>query len=248
MKVAITISGQPRKIYAGFKECKKYFLDKYDCDVYLHGWKDKTFHKYDFFNEGKLQNVYKPSENTYKNILNWYKPKKHLFEKGIQFDATDIKGYNNQRLNSQMGMFLSLKRVWDLVEESGIKYDYIIRTRYDLLFTHHVAADSPFLNDITQLDPNYVNTFGYSNQKTDPLNMDDRFAIGGYDVMKTYHNLFPTQIYYHFEDPKYDEWLTNLDKFVNETIIYYHCNEHYLPIAGIIDGNLDSNSGPKVIR
>jgi hypothetical protein len=148
MKIAMTISGQPRSADEGFIECKKWLLDKYDIDVYLHAWNDKEFFKYDFFNEGKIKHIYKPSEKLYSNILDWYQPKDYLFEKAIKFDATDIKGSNNQRLNSQLGMWMSLKRAWDLVEASGIKYDYVIRTRYDLKFTDHVSEDCPLINDI----------------------------------------------------------------------------------------------------
>jgi hypothetical protein len=212
MKIAMTISGQPRQYAAGFLECKKWFLDKYDIDVYLHSWVDKKFYKYDFFDEGKLQNTYTADENTYSEILELYKPKGYLFEKAINFDATDIKGSNNQRLNSQLGMWMSLKRAWDLLEESGIKYDYVIRTRFDLQFTDHVVESCPLISNITQLDPNQVNLFDYHNDNHRKLNVNDLFAIGGYDVMKVYHNLFIDQIYYHFTDPVYDEWLIGLDK------------------------------------
>ena len=42
MKVAICISGLPRNYEQGFKELKKWFLNKYDCDVYIHTWYDTT--------------------------------------------------------------------------------------------------------------------------------------------------------------------------------------------------------------
>ena len=243
----MTISGQPRQYAAGFLECKKWFLDKYDIDVYLHSWVDKKFYKYDFFDEGKLQNTYTADENTYSEILELYKPKGYLFEKAINFDATDIKGSNNQRLNSQLGMWMSLKRAWDLLEESGIKYDYVIRTRFDLQFTDHVVESCPLISNITQLDPNQVNLFDYHNDNHRKLNVNDLFAIGGYDVMKVYHNLFIDQIYYHFTDPVYDEWLTDLDKFVNETILMHHLNTYHVPFNRISTGKED-HSDAIVIR
>ena len=247
MKIAMTISGQPRQYAAGFLECKKWFLDKYDIDVYLHSWVDKKFYKYDFFDEGKLQNTYTADENTYSEILELYKPKDYLFEKAINFDATDIKGSNNQRLNSQLGMWMSLKRAWDLVEASGIKYDYVIRTRFDLQFTDHVVESCPLISNITQLDPNQVNLFDYTHDDHRILNVNDLFAVGGYDVMKIYHNLFIDEIYYHFIDPIYDEWLTNLDKFVNETILLHHLNTYHVPFNRISTGKED-HSDAIVIR
>ena len=247
MKIAMTISGQPRSAAEGFIECKKWLLDKYDIDVYLHAWEDKEFFKYDFFNEGKVQHVYKSSEKLYNNLLRWYQPKDYLFEQAIKFDATDIKGNNNQRLNSQLGMWMSLKRAWDLVEASGIKYDYIIRTRYDLEFTDHINEDCSLITDILNLDPNQVNLFDYTHDSHRVLNVNDLFAVGGYDVMKIYHNLFIDEIYYHFIDPIYDEWLTNLDKFVNETILLHHLNSYHVPINRIHPG-LEEDSDAIVIR
>lgn len=247
MKIAMTISGQPRQYAAGFLECKKWFLDKYDIDVYLHSWVDKEFYKYDFFDEGKLQNTYTANENTYSEILELYKPKGYLFEKAINFDATDIKGSNNQRLNSQLGMWMSLKRAWDLLEESNIKYDYVIRTRFDLQFTDYVIESCPLIFNITELDPNQVNLFDYNNDNHRKLNVNDLFAIGGYDVMKIYHNLFIDQIYYHFTDPVYDEWLIGLDKFVNETILMHHLNTYHVPFNRISTGKED-HSDAIVIR
>jgi hypothetical protein len=247
MKIAMTISGQPRQYAAGFLECKKWFLDKYDVDVYLHSWVDKEFHKYDFFDEGKLQTTYTATENNYNELLELYKPKDYLFEKAITFDVTDIKGINNQRLNSQLGMWMSLKRAWDLVEESGIKYDYVIRTRFDLKFTDLVVESCPLISNITELDPNQVNLFDYNSEDYRRLNVNDLFAIGGYDVMKIYHNLFSDEIYYHFLDSGYDQWLTGLDKFVNETILLHHLSTYHVPINRISAG-IDTHSDAIVIR
>jgi hypothetical protein len=142
---------------------------------------------------------------------------------------------------------MSLKRAWDLLEESGIKYDYVIRTRFDLQFTDHVIESCPLISNITQLDPNQVNLFDYHNDNHRKLNVNDLFAIGGYDVMKVYHNLFIDQIYYHFTDPVYDEWLTDLDKFVNETILMHHLNTYHVPFNRISTGKED-HSDAIVIR
>ena len=37
MKIAIIISGLPRCYKEGYEELKKWFLDKYDCDIYILG-------------------------------------------------------------------------------------------------------------------------------------------------------------------------------------------------------------------
>jgi hypothetical protein len=249
MKIALTISGQPRRYRHGFKELKRWFLDRYDIDVYMHAWVDKHFYKYDFFNEGKLQRVYNVDQNTYKNLLDWYQPKKHLFEKAIKFDATDLKGQNNQRLNSQMGMWLSLKRSWDLLENSGIKYDLVIKTRYDLLWTHRVAENCIFLEDITKVNPEAVNFFEYPDRWGMADQLNDTFAVGGYDVMKTYHNVFPEMLRTIFVNPEYYQYY--YDMFVNETLLRQHLRNHGVPICPIyhgFDGYRGLDGGCSIMR
>ena len=48
MKIAICISGQPRNFKHSYISLKKYFLDKYDCDIYFHSWKTPTFESTNF--------------------------------------------------------------------------------------------------------------------------------------------------------------------------------------------------------
>lgn len=248
MKIAMTVSGQPRRYKQGFKELKKWFLDKYDIDVYLHAWVGKEFHKYNFFDKGNLEKTYEVEDNLYDELLELYQPKDYLFEKSITFDATDTKGFNNQRLNSQMGMFMSLKRAWDLIEESGEKYDLYIRTRYDLLFTHNVANNCPFLTDITKLDPTKLNYFAYPPHWFTAEQINDYFAVGGYDVMKAYHNVFPHMLYTQFYDKEFE--MAYGDVFVNETLLYWHLKQFYIPMNGILSGFNDrgKDGGPQILR
>jgi len=235
MKIALILSGQPRRYRNGYKELKKWFLDRYNIDVYLHAWKAKEFHKFNFFNGGKLEKIHHVDENLYDNLVNWYQPKGYLFEKSIQFDGKDIKGQNNQRLNSQMGMWMSLKRAWDLVENSGIQYDLIFKTRYDLLFTHRVANNCPLLEDLTQLNPDYLHHFGYAPDWVHSnYQMNDQIAIGGYDVMKTYCNLFPQMLNTIFVDPLYSKDYE--DVFINETLIYHYLKINNTPMSPINSG------------
>ena len=185
MKIALLLSGQPRRYRNGYKELKKWFLDRYDIDVYLHAWEAKEFHKFNFFNRGKLEKIHHVDTDLYDNLVNWYQPKDYIFEKQIQFDKKDIKGKNNQRLNSQMGMWMSLKRSWDLMDKSEVQYDLIFKTRYDLLFTHRIANNCSLLEDLTQFNPEYLHYFGYADSWPHThYQMNDQIAIGGYNVMK----------------------------------------------------------------
>lgn len=235
MKIALLISGQPRRYRNGYQELKRWFLDRYNIDVYLHAWEAKEFHKYNFFNNGKLEKVHHVDENLYNNLIDWYQPKDYLFEKSIQFDKTDLKGKNNQRLNSQMGMWMSLKRAWDLMDTSGIKYDLIFKTRYDLLFTHRVANNCILLEDLTKFDPLKLHYFGYADDWPHTnYQMNDQIAIGGYDVMKTYCNLFPQMLNTIFVDPSYSN--NYEDIFINETLIFHYLKTNNIPMSPIDSG------------
>ena len=73
MKVAVCISGQPRNYKKGFLEIKKWFLDKYDCDVYIHTWYDtksifETGHDYlekkSFKNASRILRIEKQNMKT----------------------------------------------------------------------------------------------------------------------------------------------------------------------------------------
>ena len=201
----MTISGQPRRLEAGFYELNKHFLSKYDIDVYMHSWKDKYFYKYHY---GELIHSYESDPSAYDKALELYKPKDHLFEKGIRFDSYGIEDVG--RFDSHFGMTLSIKRAWDLLEKSGIKYDYVIRARFDLLFSHYNTPTHPYLTDITQLDPNKVYAFKKVYDRVGKYNINDQFGIGGYDVMKVYHNFFPRLIHYYFFNPEYKQMMNNI--------------------------------------
>lgn len=235
MKIALLISGQPRRYRNGYHELKKWFLDRYDIDVYLHAWEAKKFEKFNFFNGGKLEKTHHVNKDLYNNLIDWYQPKDYLFERHIQFDNANIMGKNNQRLNSQMGMWMSLKRSWDLMDQSGIHYDLIFKTRYDLLFTHRVANNCPLLEDLTQLDPTKLHYFGYDDSwPHTEYQMNDQIAISGYDIMKTYCNLFPQMLNTIFVDPLYNNNYD--DVFVNETLIYHHLKTNNIPMSPIDSG------------
>ena len=45
MKVAIAISGLPRKVEEGYNQFWKQIIEKYNADVYLHFWEDEEYEK-----------------------------------------------------------------------------------------------------------------------------------------------------------------------------------------------------------
>jgi len=229
MKVAICISGQPRNYKKGFIELKKWFLDKYDCDVYIHTWYDtkaifETGHDY------LEHKSYSFSEKDYNNLLKLYKPKAYEFQKPIVFDETNILGTHcKYKLNNILSASYSIHTCYNLVKESGIEYDYIIRYRFDLQFTDYISPDCIFLKDITQLDPNKYNTFKYPEIDGFPTRtseIDDQFIVSGMEVAEVYSNYFSYILNYVYMDEEFGEWLKTVtrtaDKIVAESLLKYH--------------------------
>ena len=226
MKVAISISGLPRCYKEGYEELKKWFLDKYDCDIYIHTWYDtktifKTGHNF-------APNIgYNFTEEDYQNILDLYQPKNHTLQKPIPFDVNSIISRLGIKLNVSLSSFYSLQHSFNLIKESGIEYDYIIRTRFDLKFTDYISPECTFLKDISLLDPNQLNYFQYSDDPTIRIaEMDDLFAIGGFKVMNVYCNTFSYVLNYLYMNQEYKEWLNNLvsdpEPLVNESLLKFH--------------------------
>lgn len=71
----------------------------------------------------------------------------------------------------------AMKRAWKIMEGDGFKPDWVIRLRPDCWFHNDIE-------DFDKCDPNaiYVPTFHNF------FGLNDRFAFGGYEVMKVYMN------------------------------------------------------------
>jgi len=252
MKVAVCISGQPRNYEQGYLELKKWFLDRYDCDVYIHTWYDtstlfKTGHN---FSPNKS---YTFIEEDYQNILELYKPKFHRFQRPIIFDSTDITSGLGIKLNVSLANFYSIQASYNLIAHSNIKYDLVIRTRFDLQFTDYISPECIFLKDITKVNPNTLNYFAYSEEQSGRLlEIDDLFAVSSPKIMKTYCDVFPWILYYLFIDTKYKQWiesyasLENPIYLVNESLLKWHLLSNHIELNPI--SSLGSNWTPFILR
>ena len=242
MKIAIIISGLPRCYKEGYEELKKWFLDKYDCDIYIHTWYDtktifKTGHNF------SLNKDYKFTEEDYQNILELYQPKNYTFQKPIPFDVNGIISKLGVKLNVSLSSFYSLQHSFNLIKESGIEYDYIIRTRFDLKFTDYISPECVFLKDISLLNPNQLNYFQYSDDPTIRIaEIDDLFAVGGFEVMDVYCNTFSYVLNYLYMNQEYKEWLNNLvldpELLVNESLLKFHLFKNNIslnPVPGLTE-------------
>jgi hypothetical protein len=253
MKVAVCVSGQPRNYEQGYHELKKWFLDKYDCDVYLHTWKDVNStmgggHKFSTPIE------YQFTENDYTQISELYNPVKSHFQLPIPFDTTEIKGHLGYKLHNILSGYYSVYACNKLLQDSGNKYDYVIRTRFDLSFTDYISPECLFLKDITQLELNGVNVFQYpivNGYTTRISEVDDLFVVGSMDIINSYSNCFSYMLKYIYMDEEYPKWLEtvvsgNPDKLCPESLLKYHLIQNDVKINYI--DSLTDNFTAHILR
>ncbi len=162
MKVALLLSGLPRKVQEGYDKYWRHIINNYDTDVYLHYWNDEEFEK----------------------VLDVYKPIKYICEEPFKF--TDYKSgiispnddksrplpqYDVDGNFRGFPMIYSWQQVWSLV--SG-NYDLIIRSRYDLGW--HIPI---VLNNINPTKINVTNYHWINNHI-----LDDNLLITNQSLMK----------------------------------------------------------------
>jgi hypothetical protein len=237
MKIAICISGQPRNFKQSYESLKKYFLDKYDCDIYFHTWKTPNFESTNF---GFGNNQYSLTENNYNDLIQLYNPKKYILEAPILFDASNYKcPIWRQPLNNTLSMFYSLYRAFQLIEDS---YDYVVRTRFDIDYSKF-NLELPKNNIIL---PKWNTDIRVSHR-----GYYDVFAIGTQADMKIYSGVFSNVISYISND---EEFLTFLQggwpgqdsPLRNEYLLKWHLLKNKINVQEI--PTLEEQSDVGIIR
>lgn len=183
MKVAILIPGQPRSIKSGYETLKKFYLDKYECDIFIHTWFDKKF-----------------PASIYGEMIELYQPKKIIIEEQIIFDKygrQDPKWkYPLQSILSQYYSVYMVNQLKSLYEESQLfKYDFVIRSRSDIKMTQPIECEKIEIGKIALHE--------WTQHNFDYMGLSDVFAIGTSELMDIYCDLYPHIMYYVDEDPTY---------------------------------------------
>jgi len=142
MKVALCLQGQPRNWKQTVQYMKKYVIDPYNADVFGHTWWDKNLigKPYDVAPFAP-QNKYFVESDTVQKLIDAYNFKK--FKTDIPCNFLTETHYNvgvpekhDSIIDSLKSRYFSLKNVLTLVEEyekeSGIIYDWVCISRYDL--------------------------------------------------------------------------------------------------------------------
>lgn len=187
MKIALCLSGHLRKFEETYPSLKTYILDKYDCDIFISTW-DQMGYSCAFKTDANLNST----SLRLSEVENLFKPKKivvesssfvqELMTQGDQY-APHLIG-QPKHVGHMASMFYKIFAANEIRKryqlDSGIQYDWIIRSRPDLIF--HAPVIMP-------LDKNPGRVY-VSKHQCSPGWLNDQFAIGQPEDIDLYSSLF----------------------------------------------------------
>lgn len=201
MKIAILLPGYPRKYMTACETLKAPYVDKYDCDFFIHAWYP-------------AQGI--EDANIYSGYINAFKPKKFLLEKQILFDPSTTPNKWNMLLQNVISQFYSLKIVNSLKtqyeQENNFKYDVVMRMRPDIRLNRPISP--------LDIDRNCINLYNWTVLGFGHLGLSDVFAMGTSELMDIYCDLYSNIKYYLTEDATYN--MSDGDKQRPEYLMRHH--------------------------
>ena len=141
MKLAILLFGHLRDFEKCAPTLKKYILDVYDCDLFMHTWDE--FDHTTLSSHGLSGIDKKIDEEILANINNLYAPKGLLIEHQDKYEKEKVHSSSVQdgfkfSTSTLHFSFLSLQKANNLrieyQEKNNIQYDYVLVTRPDVEF------------------------------------------------------------------------------------------------------------------
>lgn len=218
MKIAVLLTGMPRYLEQS-KLYSRNLFKGHEVDYFCHAWFDKTkkteeksWHKTEI----------KTDLNTEQKIIDNYNPKSYLIEPQRQFELPRNYNYNTswpQPFFIVYSHFYSVKtanllrRIYE--KENNIKYDLVIKLRYDVVIANKVDWTSYDLNKL------YVhNNCNCWYDLYDDVSFNDMIAFSSPENMNVYCDTF-----------------YNIDKIYMENFIRFSC-ENFLSYQ-LISNNID---------
>ena len=184
LKIAILMAGGFRTHWKErcWKSFKDKLLDKYDCDLYI----STSSVEHQSGDVNKISEFYPHAKINYINDF----PKDNFSEYMKNMFSPENMGEHSSDGKSPVFedfiQYISFYRVydaWKMMEQSNIDYDIIIKTRPDLEY----RGDFP--NFV--FEPSHICwIYQHPCKSINDLQYDDRFAIGSYEIMKHYCDLF----------------------------------------------------------
>jgi hypothetical protein len=197
----------------GFEYIKENILSKGDVDIYIHSWElDKK-----------------------DEILNLYKPKSYIFEQQKDFSniindrGLDSLGQTPRPIKNVISHLYSVTEAINLVLNSKINYDIIIKSRFDLgrinRNTSGPNKHNPFpvqcINLLTEIKDDKLYMANWNHFNMGPADM---WFYGSKNIMKEFTTLFPTLEQEMYLDSNYHKFATAIENNrgdLSNSIVFY---------------------------
>lgn len=202
MKVALCISGQPRKALETYPFIYENIIKPNNADVFIHmNYDDST----NYIEKSHMDNgTCILEQNIDKQIIELYKPIKCIIDKPKNFLNNTIKlspvrlqrsknmnshknwsdeEHKNHTIKQLYSMYYSIYKCNEIKElyslENNIHYDYVIRIRFDLMIKQPIICNN--------YDPNFIYylEIGHSDNL-----ISDWLNFGSNSIMNIYSSMF----------------------------------------------------------
>lgn len=155
MKIAVCLSGQPRVIEHTIPSILSFFSGEAEFDFFCHTWNYNTYKRLQPNPEPNTEPVYwtgdeAVNESVLAHIIHRLNPKKYCIQ-GVDV----IKNYRFPWDSLFYSMMYAnfLKKEYEV--EMGFRYDFVVKTRYDIIF----EPNSNFKLDFRADKNNYLDIF-----------------------------------------------------------------------------------------
>lgn len=193
-KIAVCLFGHLRTWESCFPSLKKFLLDRYDCDVFMHTWdkidnsvKQTTKFNYQEFIAGDAKAILsrKPGiEYQFKDYI-VEKQDESRYDK-MGFYILDNMWEKNQpfSISSLKYLYYTMKSSNDLREkyekEHDVKYDFVVFIRPDILLSADFEIEN-FIEDLS--DAEIENSFFLTNTNYPHTRLNDIRKMGATDIL-----------------------------------------------------------------
>jgi hypothetical protein len=253
MKIGVCLSGHYRNFDYNYDSWDKLLFSKHDCDVFLHTWDvmgnrkksddvhvvenlDKLIHT-----ETELKQKYnltdvviQPYEEPLQEFLDKSKRVRKLRnEAGVSQNSID---WTTRRVTHLYSMWYKALKCFELLESHSTDYDLVIKCRPDIKL-----KDSFNLDDI---DLECINWPWYNSTKEHYSEPHDYYAVGNFDNMKVYNNLYnhieEMESVLELEKPTRSAGnnveIPGVDRFLNpHTLLFFYVKHMGLPYNTVIN-------------
>jgi hypothetical protein len=186
MKIAVCLKGQLRSGISASKSILNYLSDcDGDFDVFFHSW-DITSNKrgdnsivinpdirrttYEWI---KSYNKIKVSNSDWQNLINIYNPKKYEIESYIDYlDMLKSQDTKDAQYDAFYSFWKSLQLKNQYEIETGIRYDYILSIRFDMVI-NHVCSIKETIKNIENINKNNINPSFFAAGVSDVILLDN---------------------------------------------------------------------------